>query len=107
TRRTAPVAANDQRFDIASLAVKKVEPSPARKGPSTKLGVDKPSRSRARRGPVERQYVAADLHSRRSMIVRENEAADQRQVTRIDNDPMALADALAEAGPGPEVAIEA
>jgi transposase len=56
---------------------------------------------------VERQYVAVDLHSRRSMIVRENEAADQRQVTRIDNDPMALAEALAEAGPSPEVAIEA
>ncbi len=56
---------------------------------------------------MERQYVAVDLHSRRSMIVRENEAADQRQVTRIDNDPMALAAALAEAGPDPEVAIEA
>jgi len=41
------------------------------------------------------------------MIVRENEAADERQVTRIDNDPMALAEALAEAGPDPEVAIEA
>ena len=81
--------------------------SPARTGPSTRLGVDQPSRSRARRGPVERQYVAVDLHSRRSMIVRENEAADQRQVTRIDNDPMALAAALAEAGPDPEVAIEA
>ena len=56
---------------------------------------------------MERQYVAVDLHSRRSMIVRENEAADERQVTRIDNDPMALAEALAEAGPDPEVAIEA
>src|SRR5438128_4130851 len=81
--------------------------SPARTGPSTRLGVDQPSRSRARRGPVERQYVAMELHSSRSMIVRENEAADQRQVTRIDNDPMALAAALAEAGPDPEVAIEA
>ena len=56
---------------------------------------------------MERQYVAIDLHLHRSLIVRENEAADERQVTRIDNDPMALAEALAEAGPDPEVAIEA
>jgi transposase len=56
---------------------------------------------------VQRQYVAVDLHARRSMIVRENEAADAREVTRIDNDPMALVAAVAEAGPEPEVAIEA
>ena len=80
--------------------------SPARKVPSGKLGVAKPSRSR-RRGPVERQYVAIDLHLRRSLIVRENEHGEEVGVVRIDNDPVALSLALAEAGPDPEVAIEA
>ena len=56
---------------------------------------------------MERQYVAVDLHGRRSMIVRENEAADERAVTKIDNDPAALAATVADAGPNPEVAIEA
>jgi transposase len=56
---------------------------------------------------VERQYVAIDLHSRRSMIVRQNEAGEELSVVRIDNDPVALSLAVAEAGPNPEVAIEA
>jgi transposase len=56
---------------------------------------------------VERQYVAVDLHAQRSLIVRENEAGDELAVTQIDNDPQALAAALADAGPNPEVAIEA
>ena len=56
---------------------------------------------------MERQYVAIDLHSRRSVIVRENEAGEELGVVRIDNDPVALSIALAEAGPDPEVAIEA
>jgi transposase len=56
---------------------------------------------------VERQYVAIDLHLHRSLIVRENEAGEQVGVVRIDNDPMAFSAALAEAGPDPEVAIEA
>jgi transposase len=56
---------------------------------------------------VERQYVAVDLHLHRSLIVRENEAGEKVGVTRIDNDPLALADALREAGENPEVAIEA
>src|SRR2546422_4184195 len=82
---------------MAPRAIKKKgRSSPARNRSSETLEVGSPTRSRARRGPVERQYVAVDLHSRRSMIVRENEAADQRRVTRIDNDPMALAAALAE-----------
>jgi len=85
---------------------KKVESSLAGTGPSGKLGVDKPSRSR-KRGPVEKQYVAIDLHARRSLIVRENEAGEEVGIVRIDNDPVALALALAEAGPNPDVAIEA
>ncbi len=56
---------------------------------------------------MERQYVAVDLHAQRSLIVRENEAGDELAVTQIDNDPQALAAALADAGPNPEVAIEA
>jgi transposase len=51
--------------------------------------------------------VAVDLHAQRSLIVRENEAGDELAVTQIDNDPQALAAALADAGPNPEVAIEA
>jgi transposase len=56
---------------------------------------------------VERQYVAIDLHSRRSLIVRQNEAGEELSVVRIDNDPVALSLAIEGAGPNPEVAIEA
>ncbi|HEV2809521.1 MAG TPA: hypothetical protein VGV93_03880, partial [Acidimicrobiales bacterium] len=56
---------------------------------------------------MERQYVAIDLHRRRSLIVRENEAGEELGVGRIDNDPVTLAAALVEAGPEPEVAIDA
>ena len=56
---------------------------------------------------MERQYVAIDLHLKRSLIVRENEAGKELGVVRIDNDPVALGIAMAEAGPNPEVAIEA
>jgi transposase len=90
----------------ARTTSKKVESSLAGNGPSTRLGVGKPNRSR-KRGPVERQYVAIDLHARRSLIVRENEAGEEIGIVRIDNDPVALAVALAEAGPNPDVAIEA
>jgi transposase len=48
-----------------------------------------------------------DLHLARSLIVREDEAGTELGVERIDNSPMALAAALADAGPNPEVAIEA
>jgi len=50
---------------------------------------------------VERQYVAIDLHGLRSLIIRENEAGEEVGVVRIDNDPVALAQALADAGPPP------
>jgi transposase len=56
---------------------------------------------------VERQYVAIDLHLQRSLVVRENEAGEKVGTARIDNDPLALAAALREAGEEPEVAIEA
>lgn len=85
---------------------KKVGSSLPTNGPSERLGVAKHTRSR-KRGPVERQYVAIDLHRLRSLIVRENEDGDEVGVVRIDNDPIALALAVADAGPNPEVAIEA
>ena len=56
---------------------------------------------------MEGQYVAIDLHLNRSVVVRENEAGEKVGVTRIDNDPLALADAIREASEAPEVAIEA
>ena len=56
---------------------------------------------------MERQYVAIDLHLERSLVVRENEAGEKVSTVRIDNDPMALAAAMREAGEEPEVAIEA
>src|SRR5438552_3541670 len=56
---------------------------------------------------MERHYVAVDLHALRSMLVRENEAADEQAVTKIDNRPMALAGALADVAPHPDFAIVA
>ena len=63
----------------------------------------------------QQQYVGIDLHRRRSVIVRMNDAGEVLDVARIENDPVALALALAvavavtvaEAGPDPEVALEA
>jgi hypothetical protein len=97
-RRTVSVKASPARL---------VGSSPARGGSSPKLVATKPTRSRATRRTVERQYVAIDLHLNRSVVVRENEAGEKVGVTRIDNDPLALAEALREAGEAPEVAIEA
>jgi transposase len=53
----------------------------------------------------QQQYVGIDLHRRRSVIVRMNDAGEVLNVSRIDNDPVAMAMALAEAGPDPEVAL--
>jgi transposase len=55
----------------------------------------------------EQQYVGIDLHRRRSVIVRMNDAGEVVGVSKIDNDPLALALAVAEAGPDPEVVLEA
>ena len=55
----------------------------------------------------KQQYVGIDLHRRRSVIVRMDDAGEVLEVSRIDNDPIALAMAVAEAGPDPEVALEA
>lgn len=55
----------------------------------------------------EKQYVGIDLHLRRSVIVRMNEAGERLGCTRIANDPVELAAELAKAGPDPEVVLEA
>ena len=54
-----------------------------------------------------REYVGIDFHRRRSVIVRLNQAGERLSVVRIDNSPAALAAAVTEAGPCPEVVIEA
>ena len=55
----------------------------------------------------QRQYVGIDLHRRRSVIVRRNEAGETMDTVRIDNDPIALAATLAKAGEHPDVVLEA
>ena len=56
---------------------------------------------------MEREYVGIDLHRRRSVIVRKNADGELLSKTHIDNDPLALATAVAAAGPEPEVVVEA
>ncbi len=56
---------------------------------------------------MEREYVGIDLHRRRSVIVRKNADGEVLSKTHIDNDPLALAQAVAAAGPEPEVVLEA
>jgi transposase len=56
---------------------------------------------------MERQYVGIDLHRRRSVIVRRDGHGETLATTRIDNDPLALAAAVADAGECPEVVLEA
>jgi transposase len=53
------------------------------------------------------QYVAIDLHKRRSLIVRADEQGERLETIRIDNDAINLANAVAAAGEDPEVVLEA
>jgi transposase len=53
------------------------------------------------------QYVGIDLHRRRSVIVRMDDDGEKLSTVKINNDPVALSLALADAGPDPEVAVEA
>ena len=83
--------------------------SSSQKSPSRiKLGGAKPKpSSKGGLRVQEQQYVGIDLHRRRSVIVRMNDAGEVVKVSKIDNDPVTLAMAVAEAGPSPEVALEA
>jgi transposase len=56
---------------------------------------------------VDRQYVGIDFHRRRSVIVRKNAAGEKLSSVRVANDALGIASAVAEAGPNPEVVIEA
>ena len=56
---------------------------------------------------MEREYVGIDFHRRRSVVVRVSATGERLSVVRVDNDPVALAAAVTEAGPSPEVVIEA
>jgi hypothetical protein len=54
-----------------------------------------------------KQFVGIDLHRQRSVIVRQTERGEQLSAVRIVNDPVALGLQLEEAGPDPEVVLEA
>jgi len=56
---------------------------------------------------MDREYVGIDFHRRRSVIVRKNAAGEKLSVVRVVNDPWVIAEVVAEAGPEPEVVIEA
>ena len=70
------------------------------KGPSrTKLRGAKPKPSSKKGLRVqEQQYVGIDLHRRRSVIVRMNDAGEVLGVTKVANDPVQMSMAVAEAG---------
>jgi transposase len=56
---------------------------------------------------VNREYVGIDLHRRRSVIIRKTATGELISKVHIDNTPEALVDAVAAAGPEPEVVVEA
>jgi len=56
---------------------------------------------------MARQYVGIDLHRRRSVIVHKRDDSEVLSTRRIDNDPINLAAAVADAGDQPEVILEA
>ena len=82
-------------------------PSPVAANATT-LAVAKPSQRRKRGTNVsESQYVGIDLHRRRSVIVRVDQAGNHLSTVRVENEPMVIMAAVAEAGPNPEVIVEA
>ncbi|GAC1605186.1 MAG: hypothetical protein NVS3B21_34690 [Acidimicrobiales bacterium] len=56
---------------------------------------------------MEPQYVGIDLHRRRSVVVRRNQAGETLHTIKINNNPAAFAEILTDAGPNPEVVLEA
>jgi hypothetical protein len=57
--------------------------------------------------PTDREYVGIDFHRRRSVVVRVSATGEKLSSVRSAKDPMAIAAAVAEAGPDPEVVVEA
>jgi hypothetical protein len=89
---------DDDREEVSSRRVR---------SSATTLDLGKATPSRRKKVPVEREYVGIDLHRRRSVIVRKNAGGELLSKVHIDNDPLALAAAVAAAGPEPEVVVEA
>jgi hypothetical protein len=56
---------------------------------------------------MDRQHVGIDFHRRRSVIVRLSAAGEKLSSVRVANDPSAITAAVAEAGPDPDVVVEA
>jgi len=56
---------------------------------------------------VTQEYLGIDLHRRRMLVVRKNSDGELVRAVRLDNDPVALAALVAEAGPEPDVVVEA
>jgi transposase len=56
---------------------------------------------------VGKQYVGIDLHKRRSVIVQVGEDGSRVSTKRVENTPMALVNAVAGAGVGAHVVVEA
>ncbi|HEX3591765.1 MAG TPA: transposase, partial [Pseudonocardiaceae bacterium] len=54
-----------------------------------------------------KQFVGIDLHRRRSVILRQDGEGNRLSLTRIGNDPVALAQEISKAGDHPEVVLEA
>ncbi len=79
---------------MATKRAKKSGTSLCRKGPSVGiLGGSEPKPSRQRRKTprqeqVSRQFVRIDLHRRRSVIVRLDQAGNVLGRVRVDNDPV-------------------
>src|SRR5947209_12634129 len=82
--------------------------TPSRRGVSSgTLELAKAVPARRKKVPVTREYVGIDLHRRRSVVVRKNADGELLGKAHIESTPMALADAVAAAGPEPEVVLEA
>jgi hypothetical protein len=54
---------------------------------------------------MDRQYVGIDFHRRRSVVMRMSAASEKLSSVRVANGPVAIAAAVAEAGPDPEMPI--
>ena len=83
---------------VAKQSVKSTAKSFSPKSPSrTRLGGAKPKPSSKKGLRVqEQQYVGIDLHRRRSVIVRMNDAGEVLGVTKVANDPVQMSMAVAE-----------
>jgi hypothetical protein len=110
-RRTGAVGGRPVLARVAvskGVAVSKKRTSPRRGVPSAgTLVLGKATPRQRKKVPVTREYVGIDLHRRRSVIIRKNAEGELLAKVHIDNDPLAMAQVVAAAGPEPEVVLEA